>query len=273
MFLQLRSLLRNKCLSSVLVFAFIFQFFTSLSTTAAPMVRSQWAQVKVLQQQLFQMAGMFVMMVATWFYKTYFLQTSWRKAILVAVVSVTLLDSTPTFLAIFNILRNQYFYLGEEVVGAVPNTALALVMNLIVIELSEPGQEGLCYGLVGTVMHSSQPFATAVSNQVSSLFTPSLSKPENYAADTPSFRQTVAWSYLLTYSCSMLGTFALPLIPRQKESCETRKSDWASSRLMTTLVIGIPAICLPYGVVVLFLTSQPETACLRWVGGPGCETR
>ena len=188
-----------------------------------------------------------------------------------AIVSVTLLDSIPTFLAIFNVIRDQYFYLGEEIVGAVPSTALALVLNLMVIELSEPGQEGLCYGLVGTVMHSSQPLSVAVSNQVSSLFRPSLSKPENYAADTPSFRETVAWSYLLTYTVSIFGAFALPLIPRQKEAAQRRKKEWTRSALMTALVIGVPAACLPYGVTVLILTSQPETACLRWVGGPGCH--
>ena len=34
-------------------------------------------------------------------------------------------DAVPTFLAVFGIVRDQYFYLGEEVVGAVPSTALA----------------------------------------------------------------------------------------------------------------------------------------------------
>eukprot|EP00439_Symbiodinium_sp_Y106_P079945 s658_g18.t1 len=264
-------LVKSKCLSSVLLFAFISQFFSGITTTAGPMVRYQWVQVKVLQQQLFQMSGMFVMMLATAAYKVYFLQSCWRRAILIAIVTVTVTDAIPTFLAVFDVIRDQYFYLGEEVVAAVPTTALALVLNLMVIELSEPGQEGLCYGLIGTVMHSSQPVSTAVSNQLSSLFTPSLSKPENYAADLPSFRTTVAWSYVLTYTASMLGACALPLIPRQKADAQRRKRDWKSSALMTGLVLGVPAVCLPYGVLVILLTSQPETACLRWVGGQGCE--
>ncbi|CAE7286533.1 unnamed protein product [Symbiodinium natans] len=263
------NLIQSKCLSGVLIFAFVFQFFAGLSTTAAPMVRSQWAGVRVLQQQLFQMAGMFVMMAATWVYKVYLLQSCWRKAILIATVAVTVCDSLPTFLAIFDVVRDQYFYLGEEIVGAVPTTALALILNLMVIELSEPGQEGLTYGLVGTVMHSSQPLSVAVSNQVSSLFQPSLSKPENYQRDEDSFRRTVALSYALTYLCSMLGALALPLIPRQKQDAQARKGK-GRNRCMTALVILIPALCLPYGITVLLLTSQPQTACLRFVGGPGC---
>eukprot|EP00439_Symbiodinium_sp_Y106_P019100 s2314_g2.t1 len=263
-------LVKKKGLSTVLLFAFIMQFFSTVSTTAGPMVRSQWVGVKVLQQQMFMMSSMLVMMIATWVYKEYLLQISWRKAILFAVVGVTISDSIPSFLAVFGVVRNQYFFLGEDVLGAVPTTALALVLNLIVIEVAEPGREGLCYGLVGTVMHASQPISTAVSNQVFGLFQPNLSDPRNYLADTPSFRNTVAWSYVLAYGASMLGLCAIPLIPMQKADAQRRKKKWSSSTMMAILVLGITALCLPYGVAVLLLSSQPETACLRWIGGPGC---
>eukprot|EP00439_Symbiodinium_sp_Y106_P023939 s682_g2.t3 len=45
-------LVLKKALSSLLFFAFFVQFLVSLTTTAGPMVRSQWAHVKVLQQQM-----------------------------------------------------------------------------------------------------------------------------------------------------------------------------------------------------------------------------
>jgi len=265
------SLIQSKCLASVLLYAFITQFLSQLTTTARPLVRCIWAEVKVLQAQLFQMGGMVMMILVVWIYKVYFLQSCWRRSIFVAILTVTLMDSIPSFFAVFGVIRNQYFFLGDEMASTVPTAALGLILNLIVIELSEPGQEGLCYGLVGTVMHSSQPVSTAVSNQVSSLFTPSLSKPENYAMDAPSFRTTVAWSYVFTYGASLLGACALPLIPRQKADAQRRKLEWSSSTLMTALVLGVPALSLPYGITVLVLTSQPDTACLRWIGGQGCE--
>ncbi|CAE7533777.1 unnamed protein product, partial [Symbiodinium pilosum] len=122
-----------------------------------------------------------------------------KVAILLAVFGLTISDSVPTFLTVFNVVRDQYFFLGEDIIGAVPTTTLSLVINLMVIELAEPGREGLCYGLIGTVMHASQPIATAMSNQVFGLFQPNLSDPRNYLADTPSFRNTVALSYVLAY--------------------------------------------------------------------------
>ncbi|CAE7732688.1 unnamed protein product [Symbiodinium pilosum] len=264
-------LVKNRGVSSVLLFAFVNQFFASISTTAAPMVRSQWAGVKVLQQQLFLIGSTVMMMVATWIYKVCLLQTSWRKALMVAIVTVTLCDAVPTFLAVFGIVRDQYFYLGEEVVGAVPSTALALVTNLMIIELSEPGLEGLCYGLIGTLMNASQPVSTALSNQLFGLFRPSLSELQNYIADTLSFRATVAWSYVLTYVASLLGMCALPLIPRQKSDAQKWKKESRSSPILASFVLAIPSLSLPYGVTVLLLASQPQTACLRWVGGPGCQ--
>eukprot|EP00439_Symbiodinium_sp_Y106_P027174 s2067_g3.t1 len=265
-------LVQGKALSSLLFFAFFVQFLVSMTTTAGPMVRSQWAQVKVLQQQMFGMAGLGMMMAATWVYRVYFLQASWRKAIFVAIVAVNVLDAIPQFLTTFDLVRNQYFYLGEDVVSSLPNAVLQLVSNLMIIELAEPGREGLSYGLIGTLQQSALPFATVISNQVYGLFDPKLSNLENYILDTPQFRSTVAWSYVLTYTTSFLALALLPMIPWQKAEAHRRKREWSSNSAMAAIVLVIPALCLTYGIIVLLLTSQPETACLRWVGGQGCET-
>ena len=119
-------------------------------------------------------------------------------------------------------------------------------------------------------MNSSQPVSTAVGNQIFGLFNPSLSKLENYVADTPAFQKTVALSYVLTYAVSLISVCALPLIPKQKSDAQRRKKEWSASAALAVFVLGIPLMCLPYGMVVLVLSSQPETACLRWIGGPGC---
>jgi len=265
-------LVKKNALSSILMFAFVVQFLVGTVTTATPMVQSQWAGVKVLQQQLCGSAGMFVMMIATYMYREYFLQTSWRKAILIAIVTVSVMDAVASFLTIFGVVRNQYFYLGEAIVGNVPKAALTLVANLMIIELSERGREGMCFGLIATLQNASLPLATVVSNQIYGLFRPNLSELENYMADTPQFRSTVAWSYVLSYAMSLMSLFLLPLIPKQKEDAQRRKEEWSSSPTAATLVLGIPAICLVYAVTVLLLTSQPQTACMHWVGGPGCES-
>ncbi|CAE7598907.1 unnamed protein product, partial [Symbiodinium sp. CCMP2456] len=262
-------LVQKNTFSNLLFFAFLVQLLFSITTTAGPMVKSRWAEVKVLQQQTFGIVGLAFMMLATWIYKVCLLQTSWRKTIFVSIVTIAVFDAIPTFLTIFNIVRNQYFYLGEDILGCIPMAALQLVANLMIIELAEPGREGLCYGLIGTFQSSSTPFGAVVSNQIFGLFNPKLSKLENYVADTSTFRSTVAWSYVLTYSSSLVALFLLPMIPFQKEDAQRRKKESGSSSVRATLVIVIPAICLIYGIIVLLLTSQEETACLQWIGGQG----
>ena len=44
----------------------------------------------------------------------------------------------------------RYFYLGEEVLAAIPTAAVKLVTGFVLIELAEEGKEGLCIGLMGT---------------------------------------------------------------------------------------------------------------------------
>mmetsp|Transcript_10516 Transcript_10516/g.19674 ORF Transcript_10516/g.19674 Transcript_10516/m.19674 type:complete len:594 (+) Transcript_10516:77-1858(+) len=263
-------LVKGKALASVLVFSFVVQYLVTFASTAGPEVRSQWAGVQQLQQQIFSILSQLMMMVAVYLFKVHFLQSSWHKVFLIATVASTTVDMIPTFLTVFGVVRNQYFFLGELVLTAIPMAAITLVANLLIIEMAEPGLEGLCYGLIGTLQHASQPLATVTSNQIFGLFEPSLSNLENYVADTPEFRTTVAWSYVLTYGTAFLATACFPLLPRQKEEAQRRKREWGNSTVVAIIVLVVPSLALLYGVTVLILTSQPETACLRIVGGDGC---
>ena len=40
------------------------------------------------------------------------------------------------------VIRNQYFFLGEEILSALPMAAIKLVAGLLLIEIAEPGKEG-----------------------------------------------------------------------------------------------------------------------------------
>mmetsp|Transcript_95206 Transcript_95206/g.226686 ORF Transcript_95206/g.226686 Transcript_95206/m.226686 type:complete len:570 (-) Transcript_95206:231-1940(-) len=263
-------LVKSSAFVAVLMFAFGTHMMVGISTTAAPLVRSQWAGVKVLQQQLYGMVSMVMTVLAVWFLKAYFLQTSWRKIFYSSCVAAVLLDAAPAFLTVFGVVRNQYFYLGEEILAALPIAALKLVSGLLLIEMSEPGREGLCFGLLGTVYNASAPFASAISNQIFGSFKPSLSDVANYVQDDPSFRKTVAWSYVVTYGTTMAGFVLIRLIPAQKEEAQKRKKEWGSHWLYAVLALGFPSICLLYATSVLVMANVDSVSCLEIVGGQGC---
>lgn len=264
-------LVQSKSFVAVIMFAFGTHLMVTIATTAAPMVRARWAGVKVLQQQLCGMISTFTMLVAVWFFKVYFLQTSWRRIFYTACVTAVVLDAVPAYLTIFNVVRNQYFFLGEEILSAMPMAAIKLVSALLLIEMVEPGSEGLSAGLLGTIYNASTPFGTAISNQIFGLFTPSLYDAANYVEDTPAFRRTVAWSYAVTYGTTLAGFILIRLIPSQKEEALKRKKEWGSRRSYGVLVLVIPSICFMYAITVLVMANIPEMACSKIIGGRGCN--
>lgn len=263
-------LVQSKAFVAIIMFAFGTHFMVTIATTAAPMVRSQWAGVKVLQQQLCGMISTFTLLISVWFFKVYCLQISWRKIFYVACIAAVMLDAVPAYLTIFNVVRNQYFFLGEEILSSMPMAAIKLVSALLVIEMAEPGSEGLCTGLLGTIYNASTPFGTAISNQIFALFTPNLYDVANYVEDTPAFRKTVAWSYAVTYATTMSGFFLIRLIPSQKKEALRRKKEWGRRRCYGVLVLVIPTLCFTYAITVLVMANIPEMACMKIIGGQGC---
>lgn len=264
-------LVQSKAFVGVIMFAFGTHMMVTVATTAGPLVRSQWAEVKVLQQQLCGMLSTFALLVSVWFIKVYFLQASWRKIFYIACVASVVLDAVPVYLTVFNVVRNQYFFLGEEILSALPMAAIKLVSALLLIEMAEPGKEGLCTGLLGTIYNASTPFGTAISNQIFALFQPNLYDVANYVADTPAFRETVAWSYAVTYATTLAGFVLIRLIPSQKEEAQHRKKEWGSHPFYGIMVLVLPTICFLYAITVVVMANIPELACLKAIGGPGCE--
>lgn len=264
-------LMKNGAFMAILMFSFVMQMMINVNTTAGPLVKSQWAEVKVLPQQLYHMASSIAEIFAVWMVKRYLLQSSWRKIFFSACIMAVVLDAVPAFLTVFAVVRNQYFYLGEEILSAVPIAAIKLISGLVLIEMAEPGREGLCIGLMGTVSNASAPLGTAVGNQIFALFHPNLSEVKNYVQDSPHFRQTVAWSYVLTYATTLASFSLIHLLPNQKLDAHHRKRSWSTRASYGLLVLALPGIGCCYSLVLLVLTNITSTSCLEFVGGGGCE--
>eukprot|EP00435_Cladocopium_sp_Y103_P071893 s30_g38.t1 len=265
------TLMKSGAFMGILMFGFATQMMVHVNTTAGPLVKKNWAEVKVLPAQLYHMGSSVAEIAGVFLVKKYLLQSSWRRIFFSACVLAVILDAIPAFLTVFNIVRNQYFYLGEEILAALPMAAIKLVSGLVLIEMAEPGREGLAIGLMGTVTQASAPFGTAISNQIFALFHPNLSDVQNYETDTDAFRRTVAWSYVVSYVTTLASFFLVYLIPNQKQEAQQRKERWGHSRSYGVLVLLLPSICCCYSLVLLVLTNMESTACMPWVGGMGCD--
>ena len=98
-----------------------------------------------------------------------------------------------------------------------------MVSTFVIVEMAEGGDEGIVYGLLTTTYNVGGPFASAISNQLFGLFEPKLSDPKNYVEDRPTFRNTVALSFVVTYAAAFLSLLTLPLLPRQKAQVQQWK--------------------------------------------------
>lgn len=253
------------------VYCFFHPFLSQISTPAGPTVAYQWAGVRFIHRVIFDSIGCWIFMGGMLLVRWKFLNASWRKIIILAVGFTTLNDAVVNGLVIFDVFRNPFFYMGERLVDDVPFAFHHMVAMFVVVEMAEKGNEGMVYGLLTTVSNVSGPFATAVSNQVMSLFRPPLELEENFIADTPEFRLTVFQSYLLSYGFSMLSLAVLPCLPSQKKQAQERKRTWGQHRIVGIVTCIFVSVALVYSLVVVGLSILPSTACLKFAGGQGCE--
>ena len=168
-------------------------------------------------------------------------------------------------------VRDQYFYLGQNVLQTLPQAANFVVSTFVIVEMAEAGNEGLIYGLLTTTYNLGHPVATAVGNQLFSLFKPALSNSANYVADTPEFRNTVAASFAVSYVFSFAALLLLPLLPGQKDEAQRRKRAWPQSTTYAVVTLALLGCGFCYSLTVNTLAMVPETMCLRFVGGEGCK--
>ncbi|CAE7168584.1 unnamed protein product [Symbiodinium pilosum] len=211
------NLLESKAFCAVALYIYYNSSISSMFTSAGVWVGLEWAHTEDLQRQIANMLGTLFALLGCWFMQRFMLNVSWRKIIFGTIIFTVVLDVFPQFLTIFDVVRNQYFYLGEPVTKNVPKAMTTLVYAFLVNELADESNTALVVGLLQTIQAVGEPLSNLLSSQLFSLFTPDLYLRLNYIKDTPAFRWTVAWSFLLSYLIMLLGLLTLPLFPSQKE--------------------------------------------------------
>mmetsp|Transcript_36815 Transcript_36815/g.68546 ORF Transcript_36815/g.68546 Transcript_36815/m.68546 type:complete len:564 (-) Transcript_36815:228-1919(-) len=267
---QAWALMTNKAVFIVVMWSFWESVIGRINTTASGLVKSEWAGVKNFQNQLFSLVSMVVFSYGLYVVKKYLLNCSWRKMLLGTGIFLNVMDGTLALLTTYDIVRNQYFYLGEQILDDIPAAANMVIGTFIIVELADQGVEGLTYGLLTTVANLGGPFSRAIGNQIFGLFRPNLSESANYRADTPEFRNTVALSFLLSYGFSFASFCLLVLIPDQKQEAQRRKREWGKRACYGYITVALLAMAMSYTLTVNFMTMIPATACLEAVGGSGC---
>ena len=264
-------LLQTKAMFFVVCYSLLNPMIGYISTTAAGNVKIHWAGVQNLQNNIFSLVGTMLFAAGLSFVKAFCLNYSWRMMLVTTTVFLNLVDMCFVYPTIFNIVRSQYFYLGETVLIELPSAANFVVSTFIIVEMADDGNEGLVYGMLTTVTNLGSPVAVAMSNQIFELFRPSLSDGKNYIADEPSFRNVVAESFTLSYAFAFLAITFVWLLPNQKAEAQERKKTWGSHVAYAWVTVVVLSILFVYSMTVNMLAMFPSTMCLKFAGGEGCD--
>merc|ERR1711959_816214 len=135
---------------------------------------------KTMQNQMFSLVGSALFALGLAFVKKFCLNKSWKMMLITTTIGLNLLYMPFSFLTIYDIVRNQYFYMGETLLYEIPAAANFVVATFVIVEMAEDGNEGLVYGLLTTISNLGSPFARAIGNQIFGLFTPDLSDSANF---------------------------------------------------------------------------------------------
>ncbi|RHY92181.1 hypothetical protein DYB37_011394 [Aphanomyces astaci] len=265
---QFWDLVQRRATWQVMLFNFFFNLFASgISSTAAPYVKYHWAKVENLGTQLTTIASNLIFAVVLAAMGKWGLDWNWRWVIVLTTLSMNAIDATVQYMTIYDVVRNQWFYLGVPVAEQLPYAMQFIVTTFVIVELAEVGNEGITYGLLTTVSNLPLVFGPVVANVIFGQF-----KVDNLyiEADSADARTQVAYTYLIYYSTTIFACVWVVLMPSQKAHVHELKVTGGKSPVIGGLVLFGCTAAMLWSVVVGILGVFQSTNCLVIAGGSGC---
>ncbi|KAH9197800.1 hypothetical protein AeNC1_000244 [Aphanomyces euteiches] len=267
---QFWRLVQKRAVWQVMIYSFLSSLMGSfITTTAAPYVKYNWAKVESINNALTGVLGHLVLAVvlaATGRYGTHW---NWRYVIVVTTLSGAAIDAVVQYLTIFDIVRNQWFYLGVPLTEQLPAGINWAVNLFVIVELAEDGNEGVVYGLLTTIGNLPAIFGSVITNIYCSYFDVSST---DIKQDTPHVRKQVAYTYLVVYGTTIVSCLCVGMFPSQKAAVAKLKANGGSYPIVGGLVLATALAILFLSIVASMLSMFEATACLVIAGGTGCSS-
>lgn len=267
---QLWSVLQQGVVYQVVGYKFFATLFENFTSVALDPIQQYWAKATPMMEKVANIAAIALMAATFSITGRYGLHWNWRRTTFVALIMMLILDATSVFCTTWNIVRNQWFWLGIPVLETIPRGINFILSMYVVVELVKVGQEGAIYGLLSTVSNLAEPFAKTISKNLNAPFNIDNDSIQN---DSIELRWAVTKTLILMYSAKIVSLFFLPLLPAQKrETQELRLRRDLDSPTMGFLTIFYLAAAFIYTIVANMLSIIPYTSCTILAGGSGCDS-
>ncbi|EQC32772.1 hypothetical protein SDRG_09744, partial [Saprolegnia diclina VS20] len=189
---------------------------------------------------------------------------NWRFVLVITILVTYAIDAVCQFCTIFDVVRNQWFYLGVPLIETVPSGINFVVGTYVIVELAEVGNEGVMYGLLTTVSNLPGTFGTILTNMIDGQL--------NYGkklikADAPETRTQVAYSYVISYTFVVVGCLWVFLLPPQRAAvAELKKNGGSYPKVAALIFVGL-FIILVTSITGSLMSMFKSTSCFRIAGG------
>nr|CCA22349.1 FolateBiopterin Transporter (FBT) Family putative [Albugo laibachii Nc14] len=267
---QLWNVLQQGVVYQVVGYKFFATLFENFTSVALDPIQQYWAKATPMMEKVANIAAIALMAATFSITGRYGLHWNWRRTTFIAVIMMLVLDAVSVFCTTWNIVRNQWFWLGIPVLETIPRGINFILSMYVVVELVKVGQEGAIYGLLSTVSNLAEPFAKTISKNLNAPFNIDNDSIQN---DSIELRLSVTKTLILMYSARILSLFFLPLLPAQKrETQELRLRRDLDSPMMGFLTISYLVAAFVYTIVANTLSIIPYTSCTILAGGSGCDS-
>lgn len=261
------TVLQKRAIYQIIAYKFFAGLFESFTFTAEGPMQVFWAGVKPLNEKLASVVVLGVMVVTLYFTGKYGLHWNWRTITIVTLMTGLVLDALCVVLTTYDIVRNEWFWLGLPIVEQLPNTIGFVVSTYVVVELADVGNEGAIYGLITTVSNLSSPFAGTISKNVNAPFNITNERIQN---DKPDVRRDIMITVVIMYAMRLLSLAWLPLLPPQKKETQALKAKGGSSKWMGLFTVTYVLFAQFWSVMTNLMSLFKSTKCLKIAGGQGC---
>ncbi|CAK4847346.1 unnamed protein product, partial [Aphanomyces euteiches] len=227
-------MLQRRLIYRYITFRFFYNVFSLFSVTSSSAIQSTWAGVEPVNNGIAAMLAAAVNMLGTYLIQRFGLHWNWRMVIILAQILVVCIDIVPTMLTIWNVVRNQWFWLGVPLLDEIPTAAMDFVGALFLFEVDAPGFEATLFGLSTSSQRVGIPFATVLTKTVNSFLDVERTFIEK---DDFHVRSQVTIAYAIAYSVNIFAIVFVVLLPRQKDQLHELQRQGQTSKIRGTLLL------------------------------------
>ncbi|CAK4919526.1 unnamed protein product [Aphanomyces euteiches] len=115
---EMFSICTQRAIWQTMWFHYLNAFLSDMQATPSSIVASDWAHVEPINDSIFSMLSAALMALGMAVTNAYFLGTDWRLLVAITTIGIVAVDATVTTLTVYDVVRNEWFFLGAPVVNS-----------------------------------------------------------------------------------------------------------------------------------------------------------